>query len=336
VLTHGCEDLEKLNMTQQAHIAVLSRKRDRIRNQLQATEKENERLQIQIRLLQREMSRLGEQLSQSVGQGNVLVEGNVNFEAEILENLRKKEEEAAATESQIEALATKRENLAEELMETEKQIMLWEKKLQLAREMREALDPNYGASELRTMRKEVTRMELRLKQINKQQQVIVQEMEYALKRRETIANQGKVQQRLNKDKTRADVAKGITELKREVKRLHDETDKHDVSMRENVDAQRELAAEIERFEHIARETNNRKTKAENQLRTEEKSKISSQAKNRLFTAQKTLLKSVEAFGAAFANLKNQEGQIVALIDMLANDYPYLVDNLQLIKDKVFA
>jgi chromosome segregation ATPase len=342
-LTHACEDLDKLTTTTQAHIAVLSRKRDRVRNQLQATQKEIERLQIQIRLLQREMSRLGEKLSESVGQGNVLVEGNVNYEAEILENLRRKEEEAAAAESQIERLATMRESLAEDLMETEKTIMLWEKKLQLAREMKEALDPNYGASELRTMKKEVSRMELRLKQITKQQQVIVQEMEFALHRRETIANQGKVQQRLNKDKTHADVAKGITELKREVKRLHDETEKCDVSMRENVDAHRELATEIERFEHIARETKNRKIEMDAHLRAEEKTKLTSQAKlerlqakQRLFGSQKTILKSPEAFESTFSNLKNQEQQIVGLIDMLIADFPYLTDNLVLIKERVFG
>jgi hypothetical protein len=202
----------------------------------------------------------------------------VNYEAEILENLRKKEEEAAATESQIEHLATVRENLAEELMETEKTIMLWEKKLQLARETKEALDPTYGAAELRTMKKEVSRMELRLKQIMKQQQVIVQEMEYAIQRRETIANQGKVQQRLNKDKTRADIAKGITELKREVKRLHDETERCDAAMHGNIEAQKELTTEIERFQHIARETKNRKIETETQLRAEEKAKSAAQAK----------------------------------------------------------
>jgi hypothetical protein len=72
-----------------------------VRNQRHTTEKEIERLHIQIRLLRREMSRLGEKLSESVGHGNVLVEGNVNDEAEILENVGKKEEVAAATESQI-------------------------------------------------------------------------------------------------------------------------------------------------------------------------------------------------------------------------------------------
>jgi chromosome segregation ATPase len=278
-----------------------------------------------------------------VGQGNVLVEGNVNYEAEILENLRKKEEEAVAMETQIEDMAHKREKLAEELMETEKQIMLWEKKLQLAREMKEALDPNYGSSELKTMKKEVARMELRLKQIFKQQQVIVQEMEFALRRRETIANQGKVQQRLNKDRTRADVAKGITELKREVKRLHAEIERCDSRMKENIEAQRELGTEIEKFQHIARETKNRKAEIEAQLRAEEKAKVTAQGKleklqgkNRLFSAQKTILKSVEAFDATYANVRNQETQLSGLVDALTADFPYLADSLQLIKDRVLS
>jgi chromosome segregation ATPase len=221
--------------------------------------------------------------------------------------------------------------------------MLWEKKLQLAREMKEALDPNYGASELRTMEKEVSRMELRLNQIKKQQEVIVQEMGHALQRRETIANQGKVQQRLNKDKTRADIVKGITELRREVKRLHDETDRHDSAMRDSEDIQRQLETEIEQLQHIARETRNKKTEVETQMRGEERLRVTSQAKleklqakNRLFQGQKTILKSVDGFDTAFGNLKNQEAQLVSLIDMLVADFPHLSDTLLLIKDRVFA
>ena len=344
-LSHQCEDIEKSNMTQQAHIAVLSRKRDRVRSQLQTTEKEIDKLQIQIRLHQREMSRLGQQLSSSVGDGNTLVEGNVNYEAEILENLRKKEEEAAQTESQIEELASVRESLAEDLMETEKIIMMWEKKLQLAREMREALDPNYGASELKTMKKEVNRMELRLKQIKKQQQVIIQEMEYALVRRETIATKGQVQNRLNKDKTRADVTKGITELKREIKRLNEETAKSDESMRENVDKQRELGTEIEQYAHMERETKLNRTEIERQLHNEEKNKAASQAKleklqakHRLFSAKnpKTILKSPDGFQQAYDNLKNQQSQLQNLINMLSSEFPHLSENFNFIKNRILS
>lgn len=344
-LEKSCDEIQEANTSQQAHIAVLSRKRDRTRNQLAATEKEIERLNIQIRLLQREMSRLGEQLSASVGTGNNLIEGNINFEAEILENLRKKEEESASTEMKIEEVAQQREDLAQELMETERAIMMWEKKLQLAREMKEALDPNYGASELKSMKKEVSRMELRLSQIEKQQENIIKEMEFALLRRETIADRGAVQKRLNKDKTRSDVTKGITALRRQAKSLNEETAKYDELIQSDTAAQRDIEAEIEQLTHIMRESEQNKAELEAQLKNEENAKAVAQArleklhqKSRYFQAQgaKTVLKSQDAFESAFQNVKNQENQLISLIDNLAQDFPQLAENLKLIKEKVTA
>ena len=340
-----CEKRQSVIRNKQAHIAVLSRKRDRTRSLLNTTEKEIEKIQIQIKLLQREMSRLGEQLSNSVGSGNVLIEGNIHFEAEILEVLRRKEEEAAKTERLIEENANKREELAEELMDTEKLIMMWEKKLQLAREMKEALDPNYGASELKSMKKEVSRMELRLNQIKKQQENIVKEMEYALKRRETIADRGAVQKRLNKDRTRADVVKGITELKRFAKKLNQEILKYDQSIEHDVEVQKDLGAEIEQLAHIMRDSQLKKAEIEVNIKNEEKNKIIQQTrleklhqKSRLFQNinQKTLLKSVDAFETSFSNIKHQETQLVSLIDHLLMEFPHLSESFQLVKEKLFS
>lgn len=344
-LEHVCDQIDETNNKTTAHIAVLSRKRDRTRIQLESTEKEIDRLQIQIRLLQREMSRLGLQLSQNHDSSNVLVEGNIHFEAEILEGLRKKEEEAALMTTRIEELANQREQLADDLLETEKSIMLWEKKLQLAKEMKDALDPSYGASELKTMKKEVSRMELRLKQIKKQQQVIVQEMEYALKRRETIANRGAVQKRLNKDRTRADISKGITELKREVKRINEQTSKHDQMMQENVTAQRELTEELEQLTHIQRGLQLKKAELETSINSQEKQRIVCQTKlerlhqkTRLFknTAGRTKIKSPDQYSTMMKTVKDQQSQIVSLVETLTTDFPHLVENFDIVKSKAFS
>jgi hypothetical protein len=40
--------------------------------------------------------------------------------------------------------------------------LLWERKIQLEKEMQEALDPTVGQSEIMELRKEIHRMELRL------------------------------------------------------------------------------------------------------------------------------------------------------------------------------
>lgn len=342
-LEHNCEDIQTQNHKTTAHIAVLSRKRDRTRNNLQATEKEIDRLKIQIKLLQREMARLGEKLSAHNDDGNVLVEGNIQFEAEILENLQKKEQEAATMSSKVEELASQREQLADDLMETEKEIMLWEKKLVLMKQMHEALDPNYGATELRTMKKEISRMELRLKQIKKQQTVIVQEMEFALKRRETIATRGAVQKRLNKDRTRAEITKGITELKREVRHLNDETNHEDAAMQEDVEKQRELTTDIEHLTQVLKEVQLRKAEVEKTLNDEEKRKNVSAAKlNRLHektrllqrSISNTKVKTAEKLQQQMTQMQTQEQQLTQLIAVLEEDFPHLKSNFQTVKDKM--
>jgi chromosome segregation ATPase len=344
-LTHSCESIEERNNKTAAHIAVLTRKRDRTRNQLQATEKEIDRLQIQIRALQREMTRLGERLSSHSDAGNVLVEGNINFEAEILQQLQKKEVEAAETESRVEELAVQRERLADELMEAEKSIMLVEKKLQLAKERREALDPNYGAQPLAAMKKEIARMELRLKQIKKQQQMILQEMEFALKRRETIATRGAVQKRLNKDRTRADLAKGITEIKRDVKRIKEEAARHEEAMQANVESQKELTAEIEQLAVVQKSLQLQNSELERTFEQQDRAKTLAQIRlDRLHTKTrylqatvgKTKVKTVEAFEQNITALRTQEQQITELATMLEDDFPHLRPSFESLKETIFT
>ncbi|CBZ49504.1 putative M protein [Neospora caninum Liverpool] len=67
--------------------------------------------------------------------------------------------------------------LEEELVEAERQIMLWERKIFLEKEMHEALDPAVGQSELVAMKKEIHRMKLRLDQLKKCQEQMLSEMQ---------------------------------------------------------------------------------------------------------------------------------------------------------------
>ena len=60
--------------------------------------------------------------------------------------------------------------------------MLWEKKTQLARETRAAVDSEVGQGEVRAMRAEIHRMQVRYTQLMKQQEKMIQEMEKAVSR----------------------------------------------------------------------------------------------------------------------------------------------------------
>merc|ERR1711998_555709 len=78
-----------------------------------------------------------------------------------------------------------------DISESEKQIMLIERKIQLAKETIEALDPNVGRAENTKMKQEIHRMELRHVQLKKKQEQMIKEMEEAIYRKEQIKNKGK-------------------------------------------------------------------------------------------------------------------------------------------------
>ena len=67
------------------------------------------------------------------------------------------------------------------------QIMLWERKIQLQKEMQEVLDPTVGTDVVGAMRREIHRMELRLGDLGRLQEKLISDMERAINKRETIS-----------------------------------------------------------------------------------------------------------------------------------------------------
>ena len=63
-----------------------------------------------------------------------------------------------------------------------RQIMLWEKKTQLARETRAAVDSDIGEGEIKAMKAEIHRMQVRHGQLLKTQERMIQDMEKAVSR----------------------------------------------------------------------------------------------------------------------------------------------------------
>ena len=60
--------------------------------------------------------------------------------------------------------------------------MLWEKKTQLARETRAAVDSEVGQGEIKAMKAEIHRMTVRHTQLMKMQEKMIQDMEKAVSR----------------------------------------------------------------------------------------------------------------------------------------------------------
>ena len=96
--------------------------------------------------------------------------------------------------------------------------MLWEKKTQLAREAKATVDSEVGQGEIRAMTSEIHRMEVRYTQLMKLQEKLIQDMEKAVSRRDTIVTRGGAQAKLNKKvETKGTFQKKLAEMKKKIK-----------------------------------------------------------------------------------------------------------------------
>ena len=83
--------------------------------------------------------------------------------------------------------------------------------------MQEALDPNFGQSEIKERKKEIHIMELRLEELRKKQEFLIKEIERAVYKRENIqlkySNKEKVNKKRSKGMTKPKIKRHIQTLK---------------------------------------------------------------------------------------------------------------------------
>merc|ERR1712159_201431 len=89
-------------------------------------------------------------------------------------------------EKKRENLYLENKKLSSSLLEAERQVMLWEGKTQLARETRDAIDKEVGRGEIKQMKSEIHRMEVRFSQLMKEQEKLQRESEQVVGQRVSI------------------------------------------------------------------------------------------------------------------------------------------------------
>jgi hypothetical protein len=149
------------------------------------------------------MRKLNEVFAKNKDSKTKLANDNFNIEHEFKQKLKELENESIKLENQISQLKEEKADILAEIVEAERQILLWERKIQLEREMQEEIDPEVGQSEIVAMRKEIHRMELMFDQLRKKQEEMIKNMERAVFKKETIQlnYQPKVEKKNAEDKS---------------------------------------------------------------------------------------------------------------------------------------
>merc|ERR1719160_703833 len=95
---------------------------------------------------------------------------------EFVRKLKEIEQNCLETENEVDTIKLEKDAMMEEIVEAERQVMLWERKIHLEKEMQEALDPSVGQAETTAMKKEIHRMELRYEQLKRRQDQVIHQV----------------------------------------------------------------------------------------------------------------------------------------------------------------
>ncbi|XP_077980301.1 coiled-coil domain-containing protein 40-like [Glandiceps talaboti] len=232
--------------TMKKALTILQQKKLRIEGEISIHTNEEDDIQRNIRNMQNDMIKLNTLLTKEGKIKQDLEQGNVLVENEFMQSLREAEHESIHMQTTVEELTEEKERLLNSLVEAERQIMLWEKKTQLAREAKAAVDSEVGQGEIRAMKAEIHRMQVRYTQLMKQQEKMIQDMEKAVSRRDTIVTRGDAQSKMNKKiETKGTFQKKLSEMKKKIKQTQQDAHSCDGDIGELRVHQQQLSQQLE-------------------------------------------------------------------------------------------
>jgi chromosome segregation ATPase len=167
---------------------VLEQKKLRIENQLQSHVKEIKELDKTKEDLRKDMVKMNSAVAKNDAKTKELSNANSMMESEFVQKLKEIEAACLDTEQSVERVKDDKAQMSQDILEAERQVLLWERKITLEKEMQEALDPNIGQAGTAAMRKEIHRMELRLDQLKRRQEQMILEMQRTISKRDVIAS----------------------------------------------------------------------------------------------------------------------------------------------------
>ncbi|CAH8651425.1 unnamed protein product [Heterobilharzia americana] len=183
-------------------LSILTQKKLRVDNEITIQEREKNDLEKELRHLQNDITRMNTMIA------------NEKTNEESLNNENKLSEIDFARDHVLKD----KEDLLNELVEVERTIMLWEKKVQLCEETKKSVDCNTGQGEISVMRHEIHRMETLKSSLLQKQERLIQALERSILKRDIIFNQSDVlQARKDETQMRITAQRHIDELKRKLK-----------------------------------------------------------------------------------------------------------------------
>ncbi|XP_069887688.1 coiled-coil domain-containing protein 40 [Dipodomys merriami] len=223
---------------------IMEQKKLRTDNKIDQEKKEQKEISCYMKDLDNDLKNLNVLINKKRGSSEDLQQSNFVAENEFVRTLKMEERETIQMQEKLDKLLEEKEALLNSLVEAEHQIMLWEKKIQLAKEMRFVVDSEAGQTEIRAMKAEIQRMKVSLGKLLKQQEKMIRDMEMAVARREAIVVQAEGQSKTKKVLTRSDFHHKQVELRRKIREVYKATEESSKTISELEASQKLLSSTL--------------------------------------------------------------------------------------------
>ena len=205
---------------------ILDRKKLRLNENYSMHEKEIKEIEFSLKQLREyEMMKFGKLLGKNMDSNQALEHQIFDVEIQFKEKLTQMENESVKLEMEIEVLREEKSDTLAQIIETERQIHLWERKIELQEQMQRIIKPESGLKEIDEMKSYIHRQKLLYKKLLAEQEDVIKNMERSVQRRDFIKvrypidefGTGDVKNKVNKTKEINDLQEQINHINRKKK-----------------------------------------------------------------------------------------------------------------------
>ncbi|XP_013409019.1 coiled-coil domain-containing protein 40 isoform X1 [Lingula anatina] len=322
--------------TRKKQLVILTQKKMRIESEIEQERRDIGEIEKDVSNMHNDMLKLNMLLHKEKGMEEQLHQSNALMETDFILQLKESEMNSIQMQSKLDALKEEKERLLNSLVEAERQIMLWEKKAQLAKETRAAVDSEVGQGEIRAMKAEIHRMQVRYTQLMKQQEKMIQEMEKAVSRRDTIVTRGDAQSKMHKKVlTKGTFQRQLAELRKKIKQTVQDASGCDQEIRQLREHQQQLSQQLEDRQtncqqlqgkadeldvDVERLYEQKQKNLSELLSKQQRAKYYQQAKDGKYTR---ICKSDAALDSELEKQKERLYALSAIVDRLNQEFPHV-------------
>ena len=201
---------------------ILDRKKLRLNSNYAIHEKEIKEIEFDLKQLREyEMVKFGKLLGKNMNMNNTLQHQIFDVEIQFKEKLTQYENETLRLEMEIEVLREEKADTLAQIIETERLIHLWERKIELQEQMQKIIKPDSGLKEIDDMKSYIHRQKLLYKKLQAEQEEVIKNMERAVQRRDFIKVRYPVDEfGTNNVKQKVNKTKEINELMEQINHIN--------------------------------------------------------------------------------------------------------------------